>query len=224
MAKLQAWLTPNMSDTQEVMVSRTICLPWPLLNYLSGAFLALCEEWNWEEYGDMTKEEIADFFKDIFDNWVVSDMAYVGQISAFVVVPDCWLVMSDFETFHDGALYPELYAILPASMKSGSFIKLPAMTGVGLVGHGVFPPFNLGLGSKIGAATHTLLLGEIPSHGHDYTPPVYNIDLESPGAPDIQGAGVGTSIKTGANGGGQPHNNMPPSLGVKWAIYAGRKP
>jgi microcystin-dependent protein len=50
--------------------------------------------------------------------------------------------------------------------------------------------------------------------------PLAAIPTANAGAvPAVPGRSVAASDTTG---GSEPHNNMPPWLGVRWAIYAGR--
>ena len=146
----------------------------------------------------------------------MSQFENVGMIGAFCVVPDRWIEL-DGSTV-DGTVYTELASVVPASWLSGSNINLPDVTGHTLVGQGT----GYTLGNVGGEATHTLTTNEMPAHTHDYVPPIANLDLEAPGAPDILGAGVGISSATTSAGNGQAHNNMPPYLAMRWCIYAGR--
>lgn len=77
-------------------------------------------------------------------------------------------------------------------------------------------PYNL-----YGDAEITLTEDHIPPHSHSYTPPSFDVDLETPGAPDIFAASVGAPSLTGSTGGGEAHSNIPPSIALNWCIVAG---
>ena len=86
-----------------------------------------------------------------------------------------------------------------------------------------------------GAATHTLLVGEMPAHPHDMTH-THQIDVTNDitsGAQYVSvgadnGGTIGTSPTSGASpsltgiaGNGLPHNNLHPYFAVTYMIYAG---
>lgn len=116
--------------------------------------------------------------------------------------------------------YPELYEYLSGTaviIDADSF-HTPLFTGRTIVAAGSGFPH----GSAFGEASVTLTVPQIPAHDHVYTPAVLNVDLESPGAPDVFAAGVGVPTATSQTGGGQPHNNYQPSLALNYCIVAGR--
>lgn len=71
------------------------------------------------------------------------------------------------------------------------------------------------IGSEQGAETHTLVIGEIPSHSH-------NINLHNAGGTTSNTQGAGTNdvgnVSTDAAGGGGAHNNMPPYMTFAYII------
>lgn len=72
-------------------------------------------------------------------------------------------------------------------------------------------------GATGGEATHTLTISEMPSHGHShgFDQVAYNKQAGTNGFATINNSGgyISGSI-IHPNGGGQPHNNMPPYLAV----------
>lgn len=77
---------------------------------------------------------------------------------------------------------------------------------------------NYSIGQTGGEEKHTLLISELPTHSHDYRT-TDNGPLHDNPHNFIGGAGrfgqVGTK-QTGSIGGGQPHNNMPPYIALKF--------
>lgn len=216
-----AWLTPDSSQLAEGKVSRSLCIPYPLLMYVSGALRLLCEDHRWELHGDMSPEDTANYFKDIFDEWIGSTMAYVGQIGTFLAIPDCWLELDGSSVLRVD--YPELEAIVPAAWLTLTEINLPNMAGHNLIGQGDNSGTVYNLADIGGEESHVLTNNEMPVHRHDYDSNKSTVGLESPaGIPNIEVADLPTPDKTGNAGGGAAHNNMPPFLVVKMAIFAGR--
>lgn len=215
------WLTPDTTQFTETLVERTIVLPGSLFEYVSGALHELTKTYRWESQGDATPEETSAFFNDMWDEYIMSDFRNVGMIAAFVrpTIPQFWYAMNGQVLAQ--ADYPELTDQVPATWKSGGNITLPNLSGGhSLVHQGSQFGFNAGAAGTIGgAATHTLTTAQMPNHTHGYDRPSTPVTLQA-------GAGIGISLivpdLTNSTGSGQPHNNMPPYLAVKWAIYAGR--
>ena len=131
-----AWLTPDVDQLNETQQQRTICVAGSLWYLVSGALELLAEEWNWEEFGTATPDEVASYFQDVRDKYILSDFAEVGKIQAFCRddVPDKWLPLDGNSV--NGTDYPELLAVVPASWVSGTTINFPNMLMRGLVGEG----------------------------------------------------------------------------------------
>jgi microcystin-dependent protein len=137
-----------------------------------------------------------------------------GMIAAFPFFPgEPWLQMNGQVV--DGNVYPALLKVAPAGWVSGSNITLPDYNS-GMF----FRGDDASVGGTGGQDAVSLTVSEIPAHDHDYTPPVANIDLEAPGAPDIVAAGVGTTAQTSQTGSGAGHENRPPFVNVVWVIWA----
>lgn len=122
----------------------------------------------------------------------------------------------------DGSLYersdyPNLYDALDSIYHvSGTQFSVPDLRDRFIVGAGN----DYALSDSGGTTTVTLTEAEIPAHVHSYVPPTFNIDLETPGAPDAFAAGIGLPTNTGSTGGSQAHENRPPYYALVWAIVA----
>ena len=131
--------------------------------------------------------------------------------------PNGWL-------FADGSVvsqstYAGLYATFGSTYNTGGEgagnFRLPNMSGNVAVGPG--GSIAASLGATGGEATHTLSLGEIPSHTHTET-----VLAGAGGSLMINGAsGTGsstTALQTLAAGGGGSHNNVQPYLCLNYIV------
>ena len=204
------FLTPDATHSTG-NVWRSFFIPEGLLHFVSGASQELCHAYNWEVFGDMGAEEIAQVFTDLLSEPM--DNPLLGTIQSYISDnPPVGMLPLDGST-HSRLDYPKLYDVLPVSMRTGIIeFTLPDARGRFLrVDNGDFLVPG-------GADTHTLTESEMPPHSHTYTPPVANLDLEAPGAPDILAAGVGVVTSTGDAGKGSAHNNVPKFLPVKYGV------
>jgi len=218
---MRAWLTPDNSELSDFTISRSICFSWPLAKYIGGALRLLTEPWNWEQFGDASIEDTCNYFKSLYDSWL-ENSNMIGQIAAFINVPACWLELNGQSVLQ--ADYPELAGIVPNDWIDGNAILLPDMASRTLVGDGNGVAGEYALGTVGGAEQHALANAEMPAHNHQYSQP--NLDeilvstIDASGVASLQNGAL--SANTNTKGSGQPHNNMPPYLVVKFAIHAGR--
>lgn len=141
----------------------------------------------------------------------------IGAIIAFPndAVPDGMLICDG--ATHDRSDYPDLYDALHVSYQTNATqFVVPDLRDRFIVGAGN----NYALADAGGEDVHTLTIAEMPNHAHYYTPPVFNVDLESPGAPDVFAAGIGLPVLSDDEGGSGSHENRPPYYALIWAIIA----
>lgn len=200
-------------------VTRLITLPTSFLPFVGELLSYLSEVGNWFEVG-ITASEAADIGMGILESWYTNDMIGVVAPFASLTLPAGWLPFDGVA--RQKADYPELYAVLHPLWRTPTTFTLPNMYQRTIIGgaSSVFDPY--GVGKTGGEVNHTLTVNEMPAHTHTYTNPIANVDIESPGVPDLIAAGVGPGTNTGTTGGGQAHNNMPPWAAMQWAVFAGR--
>ncbi len=161
---------------------------------------------------------------------------FIGEICqvGFAYAPRGW-------AFCDGSLlsirsYPALYAILGTRFGGDgkTTFGLPDLRGRFTVGAGQGPGLSANdLGETGGSETVTLTVDQMPAHTHRPQATNARGDRESPSnaiwAQPHQGRGSEAAYAAGgstpmhpqafaAQGGGQPHNNMPPFQVVNFVI------
>jgi len=171
-----------------------------------GALLDLQSAENWEQFGELTPDEIAEIWTEVneFNLRLVRAMP-IGSIvwSASSDIPDDYLVANGAEL--DSADYPELYtAIGTVWGGSGGRFNLPDLVNRTVVGAGD----DFSLGDTGGEAQHTLTVNEMPAHTHGLYQKVEPYGGSS-AKPMLTGQAI-PYIATESTGGSQPHNNMPP--------------
>lgn len=130
-----------------------------------------------------------------------------------------WGLICDGRTFQR-ADYPELWELSPAAYKNATAFTLPTLAGRTMIGAGqgyqtgYYAPWSWG-----GVEQVTLTEAQIPAHSHSYQGVIPNVDLESPGVPDIVAAGINPlPQQTGLSGGGQSHTNMQPYAAFYYVV------
>lgn len=108
----------------------------------------------------VTEPELEAFLGGVVPVGAIID--YIGTVSPSVA----WLTMVG-QTIVDGETeYPLLWAVIPASMKSGSDIVMVDTRKRVTVGYDVSDNDFNEIGKTGGAKTHTLITSEMPSHTH----------------------------------------------------------
>jgi microcystin-dependent protein len=206
-----AWLTP---DFESGIQCRSLSIPTPLVDAVNGAIGKLMDEWEWEEFGDMTPAECAELAVAMWNSFVDGEDCMVGEVKYFAnaALPANCLAC-------DGASYlrvdyPLLYAALDSAFISDAdHFVTPRVADRFIVTSGA-----LSVGDTGGEAKHTLTLAEIPAHHHtESTCTIYPIT--SGEAAIVLHAEPNTGV-TGDTGGGYAHNNMPPYICLRAGIVA----
>lgn len=218
----RGYLTPESipADT----ICRVLFIPndRQIIANVTGALNELIEPLNWQEYGAITPDEIAEALVEMFDSFCFSK-GVCHMVGEIIIWSGSDEPNNSNLLLCDGSLlsnedYPDLWNVIGTTYggTGATSFALPDLRGKVAIGQNG----SHALASTGGAETHTLTLDEIPSHSHLYIPPTINVDVEAPGVPDPLAAGLGIPTNTGNAGGGQSHNNMQPYLTLNYYIVA----
>jgi len=203
--------TPTLTGIKRL---RAISLDVALFAHVGDAITKLSNDWVWKEVGNSV-DDIVDACKDIVEDWY-SDML-IGSVYPWIVNPPSGWLLLDGST-HAKSDYPELAALLPAHLLSGDDFILPDTNDA--FPYGVDDEAD---GSQVaGSNTLNLTVGQLPSHTHNYTPPVLTASAETPVVP-VPSVAVGTPTATSATGDGDDIDRRPLRFGLIYAVYAGRE-
>ncbi len=208
----RAFLTPDF-DGNAPLICRRLVLPSFLWQYFNGAFGELIQDYNWEEFGDMPIDDIVQTFINAYDDMIEDCM--IGSVISFAneFLPDNVLVCDGAS--YAVADYPELASVLSPSVVTGENFVVPDLRGRFVMGNDEANAYPLTLSA--GEAMHTLTIPEMPTHSHGYTTAIAS--LSTVVVPDEPSA-IPAPSTTAPEGGGQPHNNLPPFYVLQYGIVA----
>jgi len=242
------YLTPDSLPSD--VICRTVLIPnhidWLVI--VNGALSELINASKFEQFGSLTPEEVANRFEQMFFEFRDSECATVTPIGGIMMFggdtpPDKWLLCDGQAVSRDD--YADLFAVIGIEYGAGNettTFNVPNFTDRSPMGTG--GDFTGFPGVEAGAHEHTLSVDQLPAHNHAVNDPGHTHVLQSPftsiiGARPSGGAAAsaGTSLSGGAQlttnttgittantGGGLPHPNVHPVLGVTFLIYAGVTP
>lgn len=228
------WLTPDNPPSTEY-VYRRIRIPntFRLPGAVDGALLPLTFTYNWEQFGDMTPDEAASIMREIVLETINEDSWSVLG----VIIPYCSAQAPTHTLPCDGAIYlradyPRLYAVLDDAFKVDSDqFKTPDLIGRFPFGATLAPASDYPVGTIFGDERVALTVSELPSHNHSVTGHVHTTGNSLTGValtpgelpvllpnpvPATTSIGFEGINNTGSN---EAHNNMPPGMAVRWAVY-----
>lgn len=144
---------------------------------------------------------------------MVSQVGEIKMTAAGAIPPGCLFCDGGNYARED---YPELYSVLAAAfIIDADTFKVPDLRGNFV--YGASSP--LFVGNAGGEATHTLSLGEIPTHSHTIPLTTTTLAVE-PGEVAVLSPVPILTSSTGDAGGGGSHNNLPPYLELIFYIVA----
>jgi len=206
------YLTPD--DSGGAYWCRRLRFRAELAASITGALELLTKPEVWEEYGDLTPEQTADFMLETLIEYLDGgDMCRIGTICEYITAttPEGVLPLDGATLL--GSDYPLLYASLDAGYLNGDgTFTLPDASGRVSVASGSGTGLTArAIGDIFGTEGHVLSVGELPSHTHTYDQVAAT--FVDPGvSASIIGIDDINTVNTGATGGDEAHNNLQPSI------------
>lgn len=203
--------TPVLSGENKL---RAVSIDIALFPHVGDALTSLAEELTWKVVGDDIVDVVAACKLGV-ESWY-SDML-IGTVFTWIInPPNGWLLLDG--STHAIADYPELGALLPSHLISGTDFILPDVENA--FPFGVIDEDD---GTVVtGSNVLNLTVGQLPTHNHTYTPPVLTINAETPVVP-VPTAGIGAPTTTGNTGSGDDIETRPKRFGLVYAVFAGRE-
>jgi len=233
-------LPPSLSG---VINERIVRIDNALVYLVAGALTDLVDRWQFEQTATLTGDAARAALSDMLYCYLWEcDMYPVGTINMWPTdtPPDKWLLCNGDEVSR--STYAPLFAIVGDAFGEGdgsTTFNLPDFTDRSPMGaNGSYVPQA---GTTYGEGTHALTTSENGTHSHFVTDPGHAhrvqkqsatvnaaVNTATPAArtdntatPHIMTDTAVTGITLGDSGGGQPHNNVHPVVGVYFIIFAG---
>lgn len=178
---------------------------------VADTLLAMTIPDNWEKVGIITVDEATEAASEVL-------MSFQSMCGA--IFPVAWAAIPDGFLVCDGATYlrvdyPYLYDVLDAVfLVDADHFKVPDLRDNVPVGTGG----TFAMGDTGGETEHTLTQAEMPSHSHSTGNSVTILAIAPGEAPVLAPNPIPAA--TGNTGGGGPHNNMQPYIGLAYVICA----
>lgn len=208
-------------------------IQWPSSEKWRAILLGQMSEPSFEHYwddgfGDPSEAASAAgaaYRQTVEDELSVCAKNIVGEVSLYagLSTPEGWLVCSGQAISRVD--YSDLFTAIGETYGSGdgmTTFNVPNFQARFPIGSNLqLPP-----GATGGEIEHTLTIDEMPSHNHSRNPSG-DTEFYLHGSGSNLGFSTvfvrqsGSASTTGNKGSGQPHNNMPPYLSMRFIIYAG---
>lgn len=191
--------------------------------------------WFWQQQGALTPLETIKIWGDIWKHYGQSDMYQLGTIIPYITTNPPPFTLPCDGSNHLRTDYPALYAALDAAfiVDADNFVT-PDLRGRTVIGAGLAASgTDYEVNDIVGAETHSLTADENGAHSHTdaghqhtYSPPGITALVVAPGEAPVTAinlipglTGI-ASANIQSSGLGEAHNNMQPSLALKYAVYA----
>lgn len=247
---MKAYLTPDAPPANE-FICRRLRIPASVdfLSLVTGAIASLMFESSYEKHGELTPEETAQLFKQMYLEIETEYGCMVGEIRSFVRETLPVGILPCDGTSYLRSDYPDLYSVLPAAfiIDADTFFT-PDLRRRGLIGTGESISLGeLNTGDTGGAEEISITEAQLTAHTHEtqlhshtdlghshfYNAPGVSLPVVAPGevpatAPNLIPASTVTgyanltdaSVIVDPAGGGEPVNILNPYMAVLWGIVA----
>jgi microcystin-dependent protein len=219
------WLTPAALPSSVIQCVIEFPDGEEIRALVRGALYLLSVEENYEEFGAVTPQEIADAMRQTLFLFNLDDcmLIPVGTIlmTAAQIEPEGWKICNGSALFR--ADFPDLFALIGTTYGPGDgsiTFNIPDLRGRVPAGHAPGDADFDVLGETGGAKTHTLIVGEMPSHKHNTKTAFQVVVGGAPGdsVPAGSGGVVQDANQMSTAGGGAAHNNLAPYLVLNYII------
>jgi len=214
------WLTPDTPSAG--FICRTLRIPnsEDCLAIVNGALADLAYARSFEEYGDLSPEDTAALFAQMYEDYIRFKGCMIGTIFAYVTAaaPEGSLPC-------DGGTYlkfdyPLLYAALDSAyIVNSTQFSTPDLRGRGIIGTGTGSGLTARTTNQSGGEeAHALSVAELASHNHSYNAP--SVITVGTGPVLVPYLASQVAATTGSSGSGTAHNNMQPWRALNYGIWA----
>lgn len=210
-----AYLTPDNPTSQ--LVCRVFHIPIEFNPAFTGALETLTDEFNWQEFGDLTAEQAAEYAFNYIQSEDDCSMRAIGSIVAWMhdTIPD-YLVVCQGQIIYQ-VDYPLLWDVFNTNYKNPATggMLLPNMNDHFISGTLAVSTLVTG-----GATWKTLSEENLPTHKHT---------ISNGYGPSVVGGYIGevpamvanpTSTDTTAVGSGTAFDNRPSYYSMIWCMVA----
>jgi len=214
------YLTPDDSGGTFTLCRR-LSIPVELAGIVTYALEQLTHPSQYQEWGTLTRQETADLAESMFQEYLTGgDNCMIGTLVQYLTETAPQYVLPCDGSTYDDVDYPELAAVISAQWDNGDgTFTLPDLRGRMTIGTGTGASLTArSEGDTGGAETHTLTIAEMPNHDHTYLDAgLPDVPVLAPGEAPVNA--LSNPAVTGATGGGNAHNNMPPFVAIKIGVW-----
>lgn len=215
---------PNMLSG--VVVERVVRLDSALLYLANGALTALLDYQRYAQTGALTEDQVLAAMADMIDTYFNGAPPPPGDLMLGTIIPYATATPPAGVIECDGATYltadfPALAAVLDtAFIISPTQFRVPDLRGRTIIGAGTGSGLTArAVGALVGDETHVLTVAQLPAHNHSVNSTPNSTGGTANAFARAASHAGGTSL-TANQGSGAAHNNMQPSLALRYGIVA----